>query len=54
MRVSFTFDTSTLPAHTKEELKEWIAYRLGNSHSMSSNNPLGDYDLEATNVRVEV
>ena len=45
MRVEFEFE----PPYecTPEEAEEWVRYCLGSRGSMSANNPLATYDLEA-------
>ncbi len=37
---------------TDTELREWVEYCTGNIGAISMDNPLMDYDLEATDVTV--
>lgn len=43
--ISFTIDEKSLPAHAPEQLKEWIAFKVGARHDISDENPLADRDL---------
>jgi len=43
-----SIDRSKLPEHTTAQFEEWLKYRVGDTASISMENPLHDFDMEAT------
>lgn len=48
--ISFKIDETKLPVHTKDDLIEWIGFKLGARSDMRADNPLDNADLEAIQV----
>lgn len=46
--------TVTAPTDcTDEQFQEWVEYCTGNRASISMNNPLHEYDMDADNVEID-
>jgi len=43
--ISFSIDEKQLPAHTPEQFKEWVEFKIGARHDIADDNPLADRDL---------
>ena len=54
MKISIVVDEARLPRHTREQLREWLRFKLGVMGSMAVDNPLADCDLEQCVVGAEI
>lgn len=54
MKIEVTFDLEVSAKYTKQEIFEWIYYKLGYSGSMLLGNRLCDVDLDPLHVDIKI
>jgi hypothetical protein len=45
--VVLSIDERGYPEHTREQFKEWVEFCVGHRASISEDNPLHEYDMDA-------
>ena len=51
--VTIDIDRNRLPEHTDEQFEAWVMFCIGERGDISMDNPLWDFDLQATVRRFE-
>ena len=46
--VVISIDRTKLPEHTDEEFEAWVKFCVGHLGGIPNDNPLSDYDIDAT------
>lgn len=53
-KIIIEVDETGLPEHTDEDFEEWVKYCVGYYGGIKTENPLGDHELEAEHVSIEL